>query len=46
MQASTESELCIPLYTKMKLFCCHGDQIHLVTKKILFLGKEVFVYQI
>ena len=28
---------------KMKLLCCNGNQIHLVTKKILFLGQEVFV---
>ena len=37
---------CSTVADKMKLFCCHGNQIHLGTKKILFLGQEVFVYQI
>ena len=37
---------CSTVDDKMKLLCCHGNQIHLVTKKILFLGQEVFVYQI
>ena len=37
---------CSIVADKMKLFSCHGNQIRLVTKKILFLGKEVFVYQI
>ena len=27
-------------------FLLPGNQIHLVTKKILFLGQKVFVYQI
>ena len=37
---------CSTVADKMKLLCCNGNQIHLVTKKILFLGQEVFVYQI
>ena len=35
---------CSTVADKMKLG--HGNQIHLVTRKILFLGQEVFVYQI
>ena len=30
---------CSTVADKMKLFCCHGNQIYLVTKKILFLGQ-------
>ena len=37
---------CSTVADKMKLFCCHGNQIHLATKKIHFLGQEVFVCQI
>ena len=36
---------CSTVADKMKLLCCNGNQIHLVTK-ILFLGQKVFVYQI
>ena len=27
-------------------FCCYGNQIYLLPNNILFLGQEVFVYQI
>ena len=37
---------CSTVADKMKLLCRHGNQIHLLTKKILFLGQEVFAYQI
>ena len=37
---------CSTVDYKMKRLCCHGNQIHLVTKKIFLLGQEVFVYQI
>ena len=33
---------CSTVADKMKLLCCNGNQIHLVTKKILFLGQEVY----
>ena len=35
---------CSTVADEMKLLCYNGNQIHLVTKKILFLGHEVFVY--
>ena len=37
---------CSTVADQMKLFCCHGNQIHLANKKNHFLGQEVFVYQI